>query len=471
MTDWHLLIQDDEGSAVAVPLSVAHLSLGREEENLVRLTQRNVSRKHAVLTRQDEIFNFEDLGSSNGSFLNGQKIESTVGLKNGDTIQIGDYVLQLYQGDLDQLQDDNSENIDLKTDPGINLAGLSEISMEFFGQNISDVSGSYPTRQIFSWAGLNETPPDSVFIHDSLFAAQQILRQQESTQYTQGTLPLPNLKEQDGLTRVDATVMDWDDDSEEMSQEQISVSSETPSPLASTSTTKTTQINLEGIFDTIQTTETALEQKTATLEAVDTAVPIETTQEIKRETTSNTNPERIETTRPTQPAIPEIQALPRLIIMNTDLAGKVFPLLEDNITMGRIPQTDFSIAHKSVSRRHARIYRDEEKYFVEDLESVNGIVVNGENKSPMLLTDNDNIELGKVVLRFCKAGNPFTLSQDAIKKSMLESGIHPETNSSEGSFDLAGSEHHIKMARKKNKVFFWAFACSESSLVSEQPNY
>ena len=49
--------------------------------------------------------------------------------------------------------------------------------------------------------------------------------------------------------------------------------------------------------------------------------------------------------------------------------------------MGRIPQTDFSIAHKSVSRRHARIYREEELYFVEDLESVNGIVVNGENIS------------------------------------------------------------------------------------------
>ena len=46
---------------------------------------------------------------------------------------------------------------------------------------------------------------------------------------------------------------------------------------------KTTQINLEGIFDTVQTTETALEQKTATLEAVDTALPIATTQETKKD--------------------------------------------------------------------------------------------------------------------------------------------------------------------------------------------
>ena len=90
MTDWHLLIQDDEGSAIAVPLSVEQLSLGREDANLVRLTQRNVSRKHAILTRTDDQFGFEDLGSANGSFLNGQKIESSVALKNGDTIKIGD---------------------------------------------------------------------------------------------------------------------------------------------------------------------------------------------------------------------------------------------------------------------------------------------------------------------------------------------------------------------------------------------
>ena len=88
MTDWHLLIQDDEGSAVAVPLSIEQITLGREAENLIRLTQRNVSRKHAVITRKEDTFDYEDLGSSNGSFLNGQKIEAAVDLKNGDTIQI-----------------------------------------------------------------------------------------------------------------------------------------------------------------------------------------------------------------------------------------------------------------------------------------------------------------------------------------------------------------------------------------------
>ena len=136
MTDWHLLIQDDEGSAVAVPLSIEQITLGREAENLIRLTQRNVSRKHAVITRKEDTFDYEDLGSSNGSFLNGQKIEAAVDLKNGDTIQIGDYVLQLYQGDLEQLRENNSPDIDMKTDPGINLAGLSVSMMEIMGQNL-----------------------------------------------------------------------------------------------------------------------------------------------------------------------------------------------------------------------------------------------------------------------------------------------------------------------------------------------
>ena len=134
VSDWHLLIQDDEGSAVAVPLTLDRLTLGRHEENLVRLTQRNVSRKHAVLNQNEEGFGFEDLDSSNGSFLNGQKIEAPVSLKNGDTLQIGDYLLQVYQGDLDQLIVEDEDSEQLKTDPGINLAGISDLSMDMISQ-------------------------------------------------------------------------------------------------------------------------------------------------------------------------------------------------------------------------------------------------------------------------------------------------------------------------------------------------
>ena len=104
VTEWHLLIQDDEGSAMAVPLSVERLSLGRLENNLVRLTQRNISREHGILIKNEDSFSFEDLKSHTGSFLNGEKIEEKVSLTNGDTLQIGDYVLQLYQVDLKQLQ-------------------------------------------------------------------------------------------------------------------------------------------------------------------------------------------------------------------------------------------------------------------------------------------------------------------------------------------------------------------------------
>ena len=484
MTDWHLLIQDDEGSAVAVPLSIEQITLGREAENLIRLTQRNVSRKHAVITRKEDTFDYEDLGSSNGSFLNGQKIEAAVDLKNGDTIQIGDYVLQLYQGDLEQLRENNSPDIDMKTDPGINLAGLSEISMEIMGQNFSDVSGTYPNRQLFSWSSLNEEPPDSVFIHDSLIAAQQLLAQQAlMPDHHDGTLPLPSSKDLNSHTRVDSTVLNWDNDSEEIEtplktqeyEDNFSADGEAaPQPDPSTMT-KTVQINMEGIFDTVQTTETLLDQKTSTetLEGLNPTPHPQTTQEAKAVPTTDGISKEIEASRPTQPAIPEIQSLPRLIITNTELAGKVFPLLDDNVTMGRIPQTDFSIAHKSVSRRHARIYREEELYFVEDLESVNGIVVNGENTSPMQLKDNDKIELGRVMLRFCQAGNPFTLSREDIAKAIASS----EDSNNVGQIDalldpLVGAMKSTAVVKPepKNKVFFWPFVSSVSSSVLVQPS-
>jgi len=46
-----LIIEDDEGKAVVVPLIREEISIGRQEGNTIRLTERNVSRRHARLVR------------------------------------------------------------------------------------------------------------------------------------------------------------------------------------------------------------------------------------------------------------------------------------------------------------------------------------------------------------------------------------------------------------------------------------
>jgi pSer/pThr/pTyr-binding forkhead associated (FHA) protein len=477
VTEWHLLIQDDEGSAIAVPLNTDKLSLGRLEDNLVRLTQRNISRQHAVLTKNEDSFSFQDLDSSNGSFLNGQKIEDIVSLNNGDTLQMGDYVLQLYQGDIKKLHESGGNNLDLKTNPGINLAVLSDLSMEMLGQLASDVSSSFPAKQLFSWAGLNETPPDSVIVHGALRTTLPHQEQGERlTQKTQTTFPLPGLEHFDSETRIDKSITTLEHDSlgevllETSSdvENQLLLSDDTGPLLSPILPTKTIELQTKYLFDTVQTTETIIDasSSTDTAEAQSTTQILDVTQDSLYRPSAAALEKDPEVTKPTQPAVPKMHALPRVIIINTELAGKVFPILDENITMGRIPQTDFSIRHKSVSRRHARIYQKKDLYFVEDLESVNGIVVNGINESPQELIDDDIIELGRVKLRFCQAGNPFTLSTAEIQQAHADCDDNMSISTVDPSADpnfLHDNNETIIHTDKRNKVFFWPYVYLASS--------
>ncbi|MGD2127141.1 MAG: diguanylate cyclase [Desulfobacteraceae bacterium] len=66
-----------------------------------------------------------------------------------------------------------------------------------------------------------------------------------------------------------------------------------------------------------------------------------------------------------------------IYIANGSLQGRSFHLKNDTTLIGRSPDSDIPIHDPSVSRRHARIVRSGEKYFIEDLESRNGTWVNG----------------------------------------------------------------------------------------------
>jgi pSer/pThr/pTyr-binding forkhead associated (FHA) protein len=90
-----LIIEDDEGHKTVVPFVRDEITIGREEGNTIRLTERNVSRRHARLVRQNGHVLVEDLGSYNGIRINGEKIQGQVPIHDGDLIQIGDYDLAL----------------------------------------------------------------------------------------------------------------------------------------------------------------------------------------------------------------------------------------------------------------------------------------------------------------------------------------------------------------------------------------
>ncbi|MBU1430398.1 FHA domain-containing protein [Myxococcota bacterium] len=94
-----LVIEDDEGKTTVVPLIRDEITIGRKDGNTIRLTEWNVSRRHARLLRTGEngrpTVLLEDLDSYNGVKLNGDRIHGRCTVQPGDLIQIGDYSLAL----------------------------------------------------------------------------------------------------------------------------------------------------------------------------------------------------------------------------------------------------------------------------------------------------------------------------------------------------------------------------------------
>src|SRR5438105_11173814 len=95
-----LIIEDDEGRKTVVPLVRDEITIGRQDGNTIRLTERNVSRRHARLVKDNGFVLIEDLGSYNGVRVNGEKISGPTKIKEGDLVEIGDYDLGI-QGKLD----------------------------------------------------------------------------------------------------------------------------------------------------------------------------------------------------------------------------------------------------------------------------------------------------------------------------------------------------------------------------------
>jgi transcriptional regulator with GAF, ATPase, and Fis domain len=72
-----------------IPLSDPEISIGREASNGIALSDPSVSRRHFLLRRQEENFQLQDLGSRNGTLVNGGAVQEHC-LKHGDEIVAGD---------------------------------------------------------------------------------------------------------------------------------------------------------------------------------------------------------------------------------------------------------------------------------------------------------------------------------------------------------------------------------------------
>lgn len=91
-----LVIEDASGTRSEVPFDGDEITLGRAQEgNTFRLTERNVSRRHARFVRASGTVWIEDLGSLTGTRVNGEPIAGRRRLHPGDLVEIGGYDLAL----------------------------------------------------------------------------------------------------------------------------------------------------------------------------------------------------------------------------------------------------------------------------------------------------------------------------------------------------------------------------------------
>ncbi len=73
------------------------LVIGRDTASAIAINDAEVSRKHARLNFQGGKYVIEDLGSTNGTFVNGQRLVSPVVLKSGDVISLGEQIVLMYE--------------------------------------------------------------------------------------------------------------------------------------------------------------------------------------------------------------------------------------------------------------------------------------------------------------------------------------------------------------------------------------
>ena len=89
-----LVVQEGPGTGAQHPVN-GDVTLGRDESADLQLPDKTISRRHAAVRLEGETAVVTDLGSSNGTFVNGTRIDDPTRLRDGDSLQMGATVLEV----------------------------------------------------------------------------------------------------------------------------------------------------------------------------------------------------------------------------------------------------------------------------------------------------------------------------------------------------------------------------------------
>ena len=109
----------------------------------------------------------------------------------------------------------------------------------------------------------------------------------------------------------------------------------------------------------------------------------------------------------------------KLILSMDGLVLKEIPLNKERMTLGRKPHNDIQIDNLAISGEHAAVVTILNDSFLEDLNSTNGTLVNGQIVKKHFLQNGDVIELGKYKLKYIAEQVAQTDSADFEKTMIL----------------------------------------------------
>ncbi len=113
----HIVLHGSKGAMHIALVDAYSWTLGRGSENDIPLSDKCASRNHAMFQTVGESSYFLiDLGSRNGSFVNGRRVTIPVSLKNGDRITLGETNLEFYCPETITSPDNSTSHNDENTD-------------------------------------------------------------------------------------------------------------------------------------------------------------------------------------------------------------------------------------------------------------------------------------------------------------------------------------------------------------------
>ena len=92
-----LVLRSGPRAGQIIPLESSELSLGRDTSNDIVLEDPEVSRRHARIYVQGNYYFIEDLGSTNGTSINGQRLVGPYQLQSGDLITLGEHTNLVFE--------------------------------------------------------------------------------------------------------------------------------------------------------------------------------------------------------------------------------------------------------------------------------------------------------------------------------------------------------------------------------------